>query len=161
MPPFPNLYRIDLTFDLDFWSTDLSINKNHLHIKDYLPFKFDASWAKRSWVISCTRCGRPTDIPINWHEQSNITLLFQRITRCVCETLMFLSAKKSEKQFLHKGHNAINLGVNRKGIISGVCMPNMKSLFPRVQKWKLTTDKQTGQKQYASNPSIRGHKNLF
>ena len=42
-------------------------------------------------------------------------------------------------------------------------MPNMKSLSLTAQKLKrrlkLTTDKQTGQKQYAPDHSIRGHKN--
>ena len=40
-------------------------------------------------------------------------------------------------------------------------MPNMKSLFLRVQKLlqrlKLTTDNQTGQKQYVPEHLIRGH----
>ena len=57
MPPFPNM-----TFDLDLWPTDLKINRDHLLIKDYLPTKFEASRAKPSWVISCTRL-RATDIP--------------------------------------------------------------------------------------------------
>ena len=55
MPPFPNIWRIGLTFDTDLWPTDLNINRGHLLIKDYLPTKFEASGAKRSWVISCTR----------------------------------------------------------------------------------------------------------
>ena len=37
------------------WPTDLNINRGHLLIKDYIPTKFEASGAKRSWVISCTR----------------------------------------------------------------------------------------------------------
>ena len=57
MPPFPNM-----NFDLDLWPTDLKINRDHLLIKDYLPTKFEASGAKPSWVISCTRL-RATDIP--------------------------------------------------------------------------------------------------
>ena len=44
-----------MTFDLDLWPTDLNINRGHLLMKDYLPTKFEASGAKRSWVISCTR----------------------------------------------------------------------------------------------------------
>ena len=44
-----------MTFDLDLWPTDLNINRGHLLIKGYLPTKFEASGAKRSWVISCTR----------------------------------------------------------------------------------------------------------
>ena len=44
-----------MTFDLDLWPTYLTINRDHLLIKDYLPTKFEASGAKRSWVISCTR----------------------------------------------------------------------------------------------------------
>ena len=47
-----------MTFDLDLWPTDLNINRGHLLIKDYLPTKFEASRAKRSWVISCTRWSR-------------------------------------------------------------------------------------------------------
>ena len=41
--------------DFDLWPTDLKINRDHLLTKDYLPTKFEASGAKRSWVISCTR----------------------------------------------------------------------------------------------------------
>ena len=44
-----------MTFDLDHWPTDLNINRDHLLTKDYLPTKFEASGAKCSWVISCTR----------------------------------------------------------------------------------------------------------
>ena len=42
-----------MTFDLG--PTDLKINTDHLLTKDYLTTKFEASGAKRSWVISCTR----------------------------------------------------------------------------------------------------------
>ena len=78
-----------MTFDLDLLPTDLNINRGHLLIQDYLPTKFEVSWAKRSWVISCTRL-RDTDIPTNIptyrptdrhtdrHVQSNMPLLFQR-----------------------------------------------------------------------------------
>ena len=44
-----------MTFDLDLWPTDLKINRDHLLTKDYLPSKSEASGAKRSRVISCTR----------------------------------------------------------------------------------------------------------
>ena len=44
-----------MTFDPDLWPTDLNINRDHLLIKDYLPTKFEATEAKHSWVISCTR----------------------------------------------------------------------------------------------------------
>ena len=53
-------WPLTLTFDLDLWPTDLNINRGHLLIKDYLPTKFEASGAKRSWVISCTRWSRLT-----------------------------------------------------------------------------------------------------
>ena len=49
-------WTLTLTFDLLTWI--LNINRGHLLIKDYLPTKFEASWAKRSWVISCTRWSR-------------------------------------------------------------------------------------------------------
>ena len=64
----------------DLWPTDLNINRDHLLIKDYLhvhvPTKFEASWAKHSWVIRCTRL-RDTDILTDRHVQSNMHLLFQ------------------------------------------------------------------------------------
>ena len=70
-----------MTFDLDLWPTDLTINRDHLLIKDYLPTKFEASGAKRSWVISCTRL-RDTDIQTDWptdrHVQCNMPLLLWR-----------------------------------------------------------------------------------
>ena len=59
--PLHKVWETDMTFDLDLWPTDLTINRDHLLIKDYLPTKFEASKAKRSWVISCTRL-RDTDI---------------------------------------------------------------------------------------------------
>ena len=37
MPPFPNIWTIGLTFDPDLWPTDLSIDRDHLLNKDYLP----------------------------------------------------------------------------------------------------------------------------
>ena len=46
-----------MTFDLDLWPTNLTINRDHLLIKDYLPTKFEAFGAKRCWVIRCTRFG--------------------------------------------------------------------------------------------------------
>ena len=58
MPPFPNIWRIGLTFDTDLWPTELNINRGHAVIKDYLLTKFEASGAKHSWVISCTRWSR-------------------------------------------------------------------------------------------------------
>ena len=90
--PLHKVWETDMTFDLDLWPTDLNINRDHLLIKDYLPTKFEASGAKRSWVISCTRLRdtviptyRPTDIPTamckpiclsffdGGHNESNIT----------------------------------------------------------------------------------------
>ena len=56
------------------WPTDLNINRDHLLIKDYLlvPTKFEASGAKCSWVISCTRWSR-----LAWP----LTLIFDLLTR--------------------------------------------------------------------------------
>ena len=45
MPPFPNIWRIGLTFGPDLWPTDLNINRDHLLNKDHLPTKFEASGA--------------------------------------------------------------------------------------------------------------------
>ena len=60
--PLHKVWETDMTFDLELWPTDLTINRDHLLTKDYLPTKFEASGAKRSGVISCTRL-RATDIP--------------------------------------------------------------------------------------------------
>ena len=73
VPPSP---RYSNRFDL--WPTDLTINMINRELpllKDYLPTKFEASLAKRSWVISCTR----TKVwETDWHVQNNMPLLFQR-----------------------------------------------------------------------------------
>ena len=51
----------------DLWPTNLKINKDHLLTKDYLPNKFEASGAKRSWVISCTRWRKLAwPLTLNW-----------------------------------------------------------------------------------------------
>ena len=57
----------DVVYQLDLWPTDLVINRDHLLNNDYLPTKFEASGAKCSWVICCTRCGRRT-LPLIWPE---------------------------------------------------------------------------------------------
>ena len=44
----------------DLWPTDLTINRDHLLIKDYLPTKFEACGTKRCWVNLWTRFGRLT-----------------------------------------------------------------------------------------------------
>ena len=58
--PLHKVWETDMTFDLDLWPTDLTINRDHLLIKDYLPTKFEVSGAKSCWVIRCTRFGRLT-----------------------------------------------------------------------------------------------------
>ena len=60
MPPLPQHVKSRLDLWPALWPTDLNINRDHQLIKDYLPTKFEASWAKCSWVISCTMCGRLT-----------------------------------------------------------------------------------------------------
>ena len=57
MPPLPNLLRIGLTFNLQLSPTEMNINRDHLLMKDYLPTKFEACGAKRSWVISAQVLG--------------------------------------------------------------------------------------------------------
>ena len=61
MPPFPNISRIGLTFDLDLSPTDLNINRGNLLIKDFLPTKFVASGSKRSYSGSSNSV--PENIP--------------------------------------------------------------------------------------------------
>ena len=66
-----NVTATDMKNDLDLWPTDLNIYKDHLLIKDYLPTNFEASEAKRFWVISCTTNGQST-----W----TLTLTFDLLT---------------------------------------------------------------------------------
>ena len=70
------VWETEMTFDLDLWPTDLIINRDHLLINGYLPTKFEASGAKRSWLIMMldARCWRLTwlltlifDLNINKH----------------------------------------------------------------------------------------------
>ena len=81
-----------MIFDLDLWPTDLNINRDHLLTKDYLPTKFEASGAKRSWVISCTRWSK-----LAWP----LTLTFDLLTRksigiiCSPRTIYLLSFEAS------------------------------------------------------------------
>ena len=63
-----------MTSDLDLCPTNLTINRDHLLITDYLPTKFETSRAMRSCVISCTML-RDIDIPTDRHVQSNMPLL--------------------------------------------------------------------------------------
>ena len=53
-------YQVLTFWDLDLWSPDMHINRDHQLIKDYLPTKFDPSRTKWSWVINCTRNRRQT-----------------------------------------------------------------------------------------------------
>ena len=64
--PLQKVWETDMTFDLN-------MNRDHLLIKVYVPNKFEASGAKRSCVISCTRL-RDAD----WHVQRNMPLLLRR-----------------------------------------------------------------------------------
>ena len=71
------VWETDMTFDLDLWPTDLTINRDHLLTKDYLPTKFEASGAKCFGVISCTSL-MATDRPTDRHVQRNMPLLLRR-----------------------------------------------------------------------------------
>ena len=65
----------------DFCSlpTNLNIKRDYLLIEDYLPTKFEASWVKCVWVISCTRF-RKIDIPNDRRTcgKQKYALLFQK-----------------------------------------------------------------------------------
>ena len=54
------VWETPMTFGLDHWPTDPNINGVIYFIKDYWPTTFEASGPKSSWIISCTKCGRPT-----------------------------------------------------------------------------------------------------
>ena len=70
MPPFPNILRIGLTFDLGLSPTNLNIDRGHLLMMNYLPTKFEAFRENHSWVISCTRCERSLTVNLaEWLER--------------------------------------------------------------------------------------------
>jgi hypothetical protein len=62
-----------------------------------------------------------------------------------------------------QGHKVKNFGTNRKVLLQGTNIWNMKAISLPIQKIGpmlkfLQTDRQTGQKLYAPDLSIRGHK---
>ena len=77
-----------MTFDLDLWPIDLKINRDHLFTKVYLPTKFEASGAKRSWVISCTRWSK-----LAWPLTLTFDLLTWNINRDHLLTKDYLTTK--------------------------------------------------------------------
>ena len=86
-----------MTFDLDLWPTDLNINRGHVLIKDYLPTKFEASGAKRSWVISCTRWSKlawPLTLTFGLLTWISIGILYSPRT-IYLPSLKLLGAKRS------------------------------------------------------------------
>ena len=109
-----------MTFDLDLWPTDLKINRDHLLTKDYLPTKFQASEAKRSSVISCTRL-RATDIPtyIPTYRPTGAkqyALLFQR-----GHNKMLLSVTCATTSLGHKSYaKAITVKIYRKAFLNRI-----------------------------------------
>ena len=103
-----------MTFDLDLWRTDLKINRDHLLIKDYLPTKFEASGAKRSWVISCTRL-RETDILTN-----------RQMDRPTCATHINMLINMS----LTTGLYFVNIGI---GCFKGLCIAFWTHHFSHFQ----------------------------
>ena len=93
-----------------------------------------------------------------------------RKLRCVCEILHDLYAPGGNKG-QSQGHKVIDLDVIWKGIISGVCMPNLKSLSLAFQKLEQKvkvdnrqTDKQTNRNNKKHLPPIirlGGMKNIY
>ena len=132
--------------------------------KSELPVKIYSPFMKFGYVCTMTLTFEA------WPLVKVITYLWIKFKVCLWNT-MPPAATKSKKLFLassqNQGHKVIDLGVIWKGVISGVCMPNIKSLSLTVQmlepRLKLTTDRQTNrqtrQKQYEYSPdhSIWGH----
>ena len=54
-----------MTSDLELWPTDLTINGDHLHIKDYLHTKFEAFLFEAFLSYQLHKI-KETDIPIFW-----------------------------------------------------------------------------------------------
>ena len=108
MPPFPNISRIGLTFDLDLSPADLNIDRGHLLIKAFLPTKFEVSGAKRSWLISWTRCGIPT-----WPLTLTFNLLtWKSIGIIYSSRTIYLPSLK------HLGQSVLEISCTRCGILT-------------------------------------------
>ena len=131
--------------DLWPWPTDLNINRDHLLIKDYLPTMFEASEAKRSWVISCTRYGQST-----WP----LTLTFDLLTRVSIGIIylswtIYLSSLKivgqsivelSVAQDIGNQHNLwpTNLNINRDHLLIKDYLPTKFETFGAKCSWVIS-----------------------
>ena len=126
-----------MTFDLDLWPTDLNINRGHLLVKDYLPTKFEASGAKRSGVIRCTRWSRlawPLTLTFDLLTWISIGIIYSS------RTIYLLSLKVLGKAFLSyqlhkvKGYRHTDRPTDRH--TDRNVQSNMPLLFQRgAQKW--------------------------
>ena len=118
-----------MTFDLDLWPTDLTITRDHLLVKDYLPTKFEASGAKRSWVISCTRL-RDTDIPTDQptHRPTDMC-------KAICPSFFKGGHKhvQSNMPLLFSTGGIINTGkrIQRTGGLDDVWVPQQGRRWPQ------------------------------
>ena len=144
-----NSRETDMTFDLDFWPTDLNINREQLLIKDYPPTKFEASGTKRSWVISCTRYGQST-----W----SLTLTFDLLTWepigviHLSWTIYLSSLKLVGQTLLSYQLHIITFDLTKFEASGAEC--SWVISCTRLRETDIPTDRQTD-----GRTSARGHKN--
>ena len=117
-----------MTFDLDLWPTDLTNNRNHRLFKDYLPTKFEASGAKRSWVIRCTRFGRLT-----WP----LTLAFDLLTWLSIE-IIYSSSNIYLPSLKLLGQSVLELSVAQYEVDCHDLWPWPLTYWPECQYWSST-----------------------
>ena len=170
MPTFPNLSRIGLTFDLELSPTDLDIKRGYLLIKDYLPTKFEASGAKCSRVISCTRCGRltlPLTLTFDLLTWISIGIIYSSRTiylpslKHVGQSGLELSVAQGEVDWLDLDLGHTDLNINRDHQLIKDYLPTKFEASGAKRSWVISctrlreTDRRTCAKQYAP-PSSKG-----
>ena len=134
-----------MTFDLDLWPTDLKINRDHLLTKDYLPTKFEASGAKRSWVTSCTRWSKlawPLTLTFDLMTWISIGIIYSPRTiylpslKLLGQSVLELSAAQSEVNW----HDLwpTDLKINRDHLLTKDYLPTKLEASGAKRSWVIS-----------------------
>ena len=136
-----------MTFDLDFWPTELNINRGHLLIKDYLPTKFEASGAKRSWVISCTRWSRlawPLTLTFDLLTWISIGVIYSSRTiylpslKLLGQSVLELSVAQGEVDWHDPLPWHTDLNINRGHLLMKNYLPTKFEAFGAKRSWVIS-----------------------
>ena len=172
--------KIGLTFNTDLWPTDLNINRGHVLIKDYLLTKFEASGARHSWVISCTRWSRlawPLTLTFDLLTWISVGVIYSSRTiyqpglKLLGQSVLELSVAQGEVNW----HDLwpTDLKINRDHLLTKDYLPTKFEAFGAKRYWIISctrlrdtdipTDRHTDRQVQSNMPSFLkgggGHKN--